>query len=98
MAIYKYNHPLRKMPRAQVTQPAYIADEDGKLLFPCTMLDVSAGGAKLQIEDDTKDLPDAFILVLSKAGQVRRRCKAVWRTSKTVGVQFIGPSIRAVEK
>ena len=51
MAIYKYNHPLRRAPRAQVVQSAYIADDDGKPLCPCLMLDVSSGGAKLQIED-----------------------------------------------
>jgi hypothetical protein len=90
MPIYKYNHPLRKAPRAQVEQSAYIADDDGKPLCPCLMIDVSSGGAKLQIEA-TVELPATFILVLSKDGLVRRPCKPVWRGPKTVGVQFLKP-------
>ncbi len=88
MAIYKYNHPSRKSPRAQVEQSAYIADDDGKPLCPCLMIDVSSGGARLQIEG-TVELPATFILVLSKDGLVRRPCKSVWRGPITVGVQFI---------
>ena len=90
MAIYKYNHPLRKDPRSQVEQSAYIADDDGKPLFPCRMLDVSSGGAKLQVEE-AMELPATFILVLSKDGLVRRPCKPVWRGPKSVGVQFLKP-------
>ena len=93
MAIYKYNHPLRKTPRAQVVQSAYIADDDGKPLCPCLMLDVSSGGAKLQVEA-TMELPATFILVLSTAGQVRRPCKPVWRGPKTVGVEFLKPAAK----
>ena len=97
MAIYKYNHPLRRNPRAQVEQSAYIADDDGKPLYPCRMLDVSSGGAKLQIEGDTLELPATFILVLSKDGLVRRPCRPVWRGPKTVGVEFFKPGLKSAQ-
>ncbi len=97
MAIYKYNHPMRKNPRAQVVQSAYIADDDGKPLCPCLMLDVSSGGAKLRVED-TIELPTTFILVLSKDGLVRRPCKPVWRGPKVVGVEFLKPVAKTASR
>jgi PilZ domain len=52
------------------------------------MLDVSSGGAKLQLQAPI-EVPDDFILVLSKNGQVCRRCKIAWRSETEIGVQFV---------
>jgi hypothetical protein len=53
------------------------------------MLDVSAGGARLQITGGVS-VPDEFILLLSKFGPgVRRRCAVAWRNETEVGIRFL---------
>jgi hypothetical protein len=54
----------------------------------CTLLDVSKGGAKLAVHD-VKAIPDTFLLMLSPAGGVRRKCKVVRRSMGEIGVQFV---------
>lgn len=78
----------RKSIRRIFRQPAMILNSDKSIIGPCTMLDVSANGAKikLQVKDE---LPGEFILLLSKGGKVSRRCKVAWRTDTEIGVQFI---------
>ena len=78
----------RKSPRRAVRQPAIIVKDDGSVLGPCMMLDVSATGAKLRPK-----LPDAvpheFVLVLSRDGGLRRHCMVAWRAGTTMGVRFV---------
>lgn len=71
-----------------MTQFATIARTDGSILSPCVMLDVSATGAQIQL-NDTTEIPDELFLVLSRNGEVRRRCRVVRREEHKVGVQFI---------
>jgi hypothetical protein len=52
------------------------------------MKDVSATGAKLVLLEQS-EIPDEFTLLLSKYGNVRRRCKISWRSETAVGVQFV---------
>ena len=77
----------RKSRRRFVAQPAIILNGDGTILGSCTMLDVSASGAKLQLKPPT-EVPGDFILILSKNGQVRRRCKVAWQSEAAIGVRF----------
>jgi hypothetical protein len=77
----------RKSLRRSVRQPAVILNNNGSILGSCTILDVSASGAKLQPRAPT-EVPDDFILVLSKDAQVRRRCKIAWRSEAAIGVRF----------
>jgi hypothetical protein len=88
MAIYKFNHPARRKPRASVEQVAWLAGDEGQLLGSCIMVDVSASGAKLQFPAPI-ELPENFVLVLSKGGRVRRPCRLVWHSDGSAGVQFL---------
>jgi len=61
---------------------------DGSLLGPCLVVDVSKAGARLVVQTSAK-LPEQFIVVLSRAGQLRRSCSVVWRSVSAVGVKFL---------
>jgi PilZ domain len=50
----------------------------------CTVIDISAGGACLEVMNAER-LPQRFGLL---HGRVRKRCVVVWRTQNRVGVQF----------
>jgi hypothetical protein len=54
------------------------------------MLDVSAFGAQLELEN-ALTLPDKFVLLLSHDGRLRRQCLVVWRTQNAVGIEFNPP-------
>jgi hypothetical protein len=78
----------RKSQRRIVRHPAMILNSDGSIFGECKMLDVSANGAKIQLQL-AGQVPDEFILLLSKSGKVRRRCKVSRRTETEIGVQFV---------
>jgi len=57
----------------------------------CTVIDISSGGARLELED-IRAIPDTFSLLLSKFGQQRYQCSVVWKAAAEVGVEFIKPA------
>lgn len=84
----------RKAARRQVSQPALMVRDDGSIIGLCTMLDVSAGGARLKLTGDVAT-PAEFILVLSKfRNGIRRRCTVAWQNSIHIGVRFCAPDSR----
>ena len=81
------NH--RKLPRHRVDQPVLIMSVEGSVIGQCTMLDVSSGGARLQLETSVA-APELFTLLLSKLdGRLKRHCVVAWRKEKQVGVRFM---------
>jgi hypothetical protein len=79
----------RKLERRVVLQAATMVHHDGSTIGPCTMLDVSAGGARLKVASGGI-VPEEFVLLLSKFDQsVRRRCAIAWREKTEVGVRFL---------
>ena len=79
----------RKHPRRAVRQPVTIVQKDGAIIAPCTMLDVSAGGARLKLDAPTS-VPNEFILQLSEFGpRLIRRCLIAWRDERQMGVRFL---------
>jgi hypothetical protein len=54
------------------------------------MLDVSACGARLELET-AATLPNKFMLLLSHDGGLRRECCIVWRSENAVGIKFHPP-------
>lgn len=79
----------RKSRRRQVSQPALMVDNDGSIIGPCTMFDVSAGGARLKVDIEIAIPPD-FILQLSKfSASTRRHCAVVWRLKAETGIRFL---------
>jgi len=79
----------RRKPRRHFNYTAKILlDKEGPP-HRCSISDISAAGARLVLENDC-ELPDRFLLLLSEIGTAHRRCRLVWRTGLTVGVEFPG--------
>jgi hypothetical protein len=84
---WQMRYDQRRSRRNQVNQYARIVGANGSTASFCTMLDVSASGARLRL-NDIIEVPEQFTLLLSRNGQVRRRCKLVWQRGDEVGVLF----------
>ena len=75
----------RKHFRLRWDLPATIYDVDRHLERPCTLVDLSTGGAKLAgVRANT--IPEEFRL-RTPLGD-RRSCRVIWRTEGTLGVEF----------
>ena len=74
----------RKHERRALGYPSTLLVEG--LTFPCHILDVSAGGARLFVEDHSR-IPDRFALMLSAMG-ARREAVVMWRRGLHIGVSF----------
>ncbi len=62
--------------------------DDGSIIGPCTLLDISSGGARLKLDGDFA-APTEFTLLLSKFNSaMRRQCTIAWANEKQVGVRF----------
>jgi hypothetical protein len=78
----------RKALRRQVEALGFVYTTDGWPLGECRMINVSAGGARLG-HSIAAELPDGFLLSLSKNGSVRRLCQVAWRGKSQIGVRFL---------
>ena len=82
-------HEQREWPRYEAEQSfALSAHLDGKA-FPCTVADVSLGGARLIFEEILPGNPlGDGVIELSHPEAETVTCEAVWQSSQAVGVQF----------
>ena len=80
----------RRSLRQTMRLEAMIFDIDGSMVGPCTMMNVSVSGAKLILRAPT-EVPDSFLLVLSRKGGVRRQCEVIWRSDASIGIRFVVP-------
>jgi len=79
----------RKLARRRVEQSVLIMSVEGTIIGQCTMLDISAGGARLKLAAAVA-VPELFTLLLSKIdGKLKRHCVVAWREEKQVGVRFV---------
>ena len=78
----------RRVPRQDVHWKGTIYGDQGSVLAPCLMTNVSAKGAKLVIEAGIA-VPDEFVLTLARNAGVRRNCDVVWRAPTSIGVRFV---------
>jgi hypothetical protein len=63
---------------------------DGTWRRSCFLLDVSATGAKIEIEGSIEVLQaKEFFLLLSSTGLAFRRCELVWIDGCNAGVRFV---------
>lgn len=88
---------LRKNPRIGFQRgfDVQIMGIDGTWRRACRMLDVSDGGALLQVEGSVGDLDlKEFFPVLSATGLAYRRCKMVRVNGDQIGVLFLKHEIR----
>jgi hypothetical protein len=74
----------RATPRRRVLKTARIATSEKAPKLECTVKDLSALGAGLQVST-TFGLPSSFGADIE--GQ-RRRCNAAWRSNTKIGVKF----------
>lgn len=63
---------------------------DGTWRRSCFLIDVSASGARLEIEGPVEVLRSReFFLVLSSTGLAFRRCELIWVDGNQAGVHFV---------
>ena len=74
----------RKLERRIVLQAATMVQNDGSMIGPCTMLDVSAGGARLKVASGGI-VPEEFVLLLSQFAIVDHRGSAIGLVSVLAG-------------
>jgi hypothetical protein len=85
-------HKPRDARRSPVHQDAIILGANNSER-PCTMLDISSGGARLEVRSDC-EVPDRFVLALARSRLVRRNCTVIWRSplagraGRMIGVRF----------
>jgi len=71
-------------------QPVNLMGSDGTWRRSCVLLDVSATGAKIEVEG-TLDVLQAkeFFMLLSSTGLAYRRCELVWIDGTMAGIHFV---------
>jgi hypothetical protein len=85
---YRAGRELRKKRRQPFHYRASIFLENDPVPRPCSIADISESGAKVTFEG-ADELPERFILLLTRSGSTRRLCRMVWRDGSTVGVEFV---------
>ena len=86
MAVFKRES---RKPRHTTRHDAWMLLDGGFAKRNCTILDISAGGARVKLEDS--ELPGSR-LSLALTGDVRKvtHCRVIWRKDTVIGVEFIG--------
>ena len=82
----------RKAERVRLVrkQPVHVMGVDGTWRRSCFLVDISATGAKLEVEGSLDVLKSQqFFLILLATGNVFRRCELVRVDGSDVGVRFI---------
>jgi hypothetical protein len=74
--------------RRSVHQAGWITLDGGFAARQCKVLDLSASGAKLELDDPTS-VPNKMKLAFSRDARTGRICEVVWRRGKTLGVRFV---------
>jgi hypothetical protein len=76
----------RKDFRVEWNCPATIHDSERNLARPCILSSFSNGGAQITgVRADT--VPDEFVLQITRDDV--RKCRVIWRTDDTLGVEFM---------
>jgi PilZ domain len=88
---YRSQTDLRKSPRQKFHYNAVILVEGEKQVHPCSIVDISDSGARLQFEEEF-EVPERFVLLLTKGKGPRRHCEIVWRNGLFIGVKFPPPA------
>jgi PilZ domain len=78
----------KRQTRKSLQQPGWITLEGGFAARPCVVQNMSATGARIEI-DDPNALPAKLRLAFSRDSRTGRPCEVVWRRGKTVGVKFV---------
>ena len=79
----------RSLQRRKVLKAARISSDGGLTHLPCTMREISATGARLQVYEGHM-IPSMFDLVVELDG-MRAQCEVIWREAGEIGVRFRTP-------
>ena len=86
----------RAHPREEVLRPGVIVHGRSGRSLPCTIIDISAGGARLLL--DAPDLPEKGLTLIDQRHHSLADCGVVWRKGNFVGVMFTPPAESAARK
>jgi PilZ domain len=81
---------LRAKSRRQFHYNASVLLDGKSLPQPCAIADISETGARIVLATEC-ELPERFILLLTRSGDARRHCRLVWRDGLAAGVEFPAP-------
>ena len=87
---YRNQAELRRKPRRHFHYTASVLLDGTSSPRPCAISDISETGARIMLESEC-ELPDRFILLLTRSGEARRHCHLVWRNGLSAGVAFPAP-------
>ncbi len=87
---------LRNALRKRVLKGGFIAFSARHATLPCVVRDISASGARLQVEQATT-VPDTFELIVELDG-FEAPCVVVWRRATEVGVTFLSTPAKVMPK
>jgi hypothetical protein len=77
----------KRATRKSVQQSAWIVLDGGFAARPCTVIDLSASGAKIRI-DDPSSVSSKLRLSFSRDGRKGQTCEVAWRSGNTFGLKF----------
>ena len=72
---------------------ASIEFDDHTSPLSCTLLDVSEGGARIEVASPHR-LPEEFSLILAEDAANVRRCRIIWRADNEIGISYLEPYTR----
>ena len=75
---------VRVVPRGLVSRTATIILDPGKPVITCNVIDLSAGGACLELIGQAV-IPKKFILL---HGGTKKKCSVVWQSGRRLGVSY----------
>jgi len=78
----------RRMARNRVLQGGVIADADGENAIDCSILDVSASGAKIQLPSGTLQR-DSEIYLVDMRNEMAHLATVVWIEDDRTGLSFV---------
>jgi hypothetical protein len=73
--------------RRRTNQPAWMTIDGGFATRPCTVVDISEGGARLRV-DDPQFVKPLFHLKFDRASP-GRACKVAWKKGDLIGIKFV---------
>lgn len=79
---------LRRHERRAFGYAAAVDFQDGKPPRRCIVIDISEGGARLQLMRSER-VPDTVKVMFSSGGRVARLARVRWRSLPEFGVQFV---------
>ena len=78
-----------RKPRHTTQHQAWMTLDGGFAKRNCTILNLSAGGARIKLSDD-RPIGSKLSLALTKDVRRVTHCRLIWREGSIIGVEFVG--------